>query len=573
MLTFLKWVFVKGMRRAVEDPKIQELLRQSLKDYPIWDSPALSTYRPRLAAVLDLEGPDTTGGQHATLRGACPPHNNCVQSRALTAASMAIRVGKEGIECLADFCTAVKDLTKQGDCQAERSITLLEYILELGVPHKISKARILLQLTPDVLSNTPFSRRIPILVSSLSAVQASDKLQQLFVEEFVGCVHETLRDAQKKCQMDISKGSPNNRIASGIVNLARALTSASWFAQHLWPDYYEMLSQIPSEAEVVKRFYLISQTEGIERQAHMEFLIDKLCAGPPARTVVPSESSNPIQLEDPIWKIPMDVDRRNLRRILAAVEWADKATTTACVKRAQDEEDGFVQSLNSIIIESTDQVCVNLARFLGPLVSRSSGLDHCWRTLLLSMMRAKPKGLLDRLGESLSLQSWQEWLNCLQSIFGTIYLDAEGPLGFTKAKIKQWQLRKMNLSRADSDASTATRSTGRLSNGSIFTPNRPHLSGDGSLLDPGTPATIPLPPELEDNSGAHYVCSENQNIWSDMGPTGNIGAKASVSSSGVIPWYEREIESLNAYKPRIGPVGAAAGTNRAVIDEDEDIYN
>ncbi|KAI0450097.1 hypothetical protein F5B21DRAFT_492322 [Xylaria acuta] len=562
------WALVKGMRRAANNPQIQELLRQGLKGYSMWaswnpnidlinkwNSPVLSSHRHQLAIILDLEGPDTTGAQHGTLGGASISPNDSLQSRALEAASWAVNLGEGGVRCLADFCTSVDGLTEQG-------VGLLESILELGAPNTIAEAGILFRFSGEYTSRPSVNSRISILVPSLYAVQTSQKLQQLLGAELQDYSHETLRDAQINCYAELQEGDPNNRIAFGIIKLARALISANWLTHYWSAEYTQMLHQIPPEEDVSNILDRISRTEGRERQTHVEYLVEKLCAGPQASTAAHGESPDDGQPEDPIWTFPTDVDRERLRHILARVEWADKATRTACVQRAEDEEDNFVQSLNIIMSDNTDHVCVKLARFLGALAIKSGNLARCWKTLLLAMMRARPKGLLDRLGESLSFQSWQDWLNCLQRIFADGYLDPEGQLGFTKPKIREWQLRKMSLGRAGSGASTATRSTGGLS-----------MSRRESLCEPGTPLTIPALPESEDQPGVRCDVNKSHNTLSDVAEKGTRDCKTSVGSSEVIPWYEREIDSLNTYKSCACPVKGASGTRRAAINEDEGIYN
>lgn len=574
MLTFgYRWALVKGMRRAAENPQIQELLRQGLKDYPMWaawspdielinkwNSPVLSSHRQQLAIILDLAGPDTTGYQHGTLRGASISPNDSVQTRALKAASRAINFGKEGVKCLVDFCTSVDGLTEQG-------VGLLESILELDAPKKIAAAGVLFQFSREYASRPSVSSRIPILVAALHATQTSHALQHLFGAELSDNIYETLRDAQIKCHVELQRGDPNDRIAFGIVSLARALVSADWLTHYWTAEYNQMLRRIPSQRDVIWALHRISRTEGSERQGHVEYLIDKLCAGPQASTATYGESPDDSQPEDPIWTFPTDIDRERLRHMLAKVEWADKATTTACVKRAEDEEDSFVQSLNTIISDPTDQGCVNLARFLGALVIKSGNLGQCWKNLLLSMMRGRPKGLLDRLGDSLTFRSWQDWLNCLQHIFGEGYLDPEGQLGFTELKIREWQRRKMSLSRANSGASTATRSTGGLSTDSDFRLHRLSLSTYGSRSDAGTQLTIPGLPELEDQPDDSY------NTLSNTAGKGTRDARTSVGNSEVMPWYALEIKSFNINESCVCLLEGASGSRRAVIDEDEDIYN
>ncbi|KAK5633619.1 hypothetical protein RRF57_009333 [Xylaria bambusicola] len=565
------------MRRAAESPNIRELLRERLEGYTMWASwnpnielisdwasPLLANCRQKLGVVLDLEGPDTTGGQHSTLRGASLSQDDSVYSRVLRAASCAIRFGEEGVKCLIEFCASIDGLT-------ERSVGLLESIVELDNPTRFAEAGILFHFPREYILNPSVNGRISILISALHAMDGSQTLQQLLESDVVGRLYETLRDAQNICTNQLRKGDPSDRMALGIVRLARVLISATWLSHRWTIEYTEMLNQIPPEGELTRALDRISRSAGIEKQKDVDFLIEKLCAGPCAINGARNESLDGIRPEDPVWAVPMDLDRERLRQILARIECIDKAAATLCIKAAQTENDGFVQSLCTMIGVDTDQVCVNLAGCLGPQVRRSGNLDPCWKTLLLGMMRARPTDLLDRLSESLSLQSWQSWLKCLQHIFGDGYLDPEGQLGFTKTKIRQLTRRKISLTRAVSISSTATRST----EGSSPTSGPAHhhwgLHRTDSLSELATPLTIPALQELDDQPGVFFKASDNQHALGHPVRTATF-TETSIGSGSPIPWYERDNELINS---RAAPVGleGTPGMGCGVIDEDEDIYN
>jgi hypothetical protein len=373
-----------------------------------------------------------------------------------------------------------------------------------------------------------------------------------------------LKAAQDKFHDEILKGCPNMRLAHHISALARALASAHWLREYWTPDYIEMLSQIPSEGELTRMIRELSRATTSVKERNIAFLIDKLCAGPPTRYSALHEPQEDFQPEDPIWSVSMDLDRERFREILGRMSWMDKTMATACVKRSGEEDDCFVQELNTIINDDTDQVCVNLARYFRPVAAKTGHrLDPCWKHLLMGMMRRRPRGLLDRLGEMQSLQSWQDWLSNLRYIYGEGHLDPEGQLGFTKSKIFQWQQRKISLSRADSDASTATRSTGSFSTGNdSFQRRNVHN-------DLGTPLTIPSP-RLEPFTHAHL--SQGQNKMPEvLAESVEIGPSA--RNGRGVPWYEQEIELLNAFKPSVTTDEKVPKISGGFVDDDEDIYN
>jgi hypothetical protein len=558
------WILVKGIRGAVASPKIQEILREALDSYSMWAAwapdenringwnvPALSGYRERLALLLDLEGPDTTGNQHRTLRGALVHQDDSVQIRALQAVSAATRVGAEGVECLVEFCANNKTIT-------ENNVELLESILKLGVPGRIAQAKGLFRFAHNYISTSSVNQRISLLVYVLSIVHDSPQLQRILNStlNLPRCLHETLTAAQTKARLDLLKGSPDIRLATNISLLARTLVTSRWLQTYWTPAYNEMLRQVPSEAEVTKRIKELPRATTSVRERHVAYLIEKLCAGPSAKQPASPEPHDMAQAEDPIWLMPMDVDRERLRHILRGKTWMDKATATACVKRSVDEDDSFVQELNTIINDDTDQVCVNLARYLGPVVVRTRRLDPCWKRLLLSMMRRRPRGLLDRMGETQSLQSWQNWLNNLRHIYGEGHLDPEGQLGFTKAKILQWERRKMTLSRAASSASTSTKSTG--------------ISGASLFSDVDTTGSATTPESSFDPFRHSFSLRHLQKPPAAQANSSEPEA-SSVAKGENIPWYEREIGLLNASKPHA--ISTDDGPGKANGFVDEDIYD
>ncbi|KAI3320305.1 hypothetical protein HD806DRAFT_507142 [Xylariaceae sp. AK1471] len=588
------WAFVKGIRRATVSPQTQQVLREQMQSYNMWASwdpnedrikrwndPLLSKCRKQLAMILDLEGPDKTGKQHSTLRGALVYQDDAVQCRALQTVTVATHIGTAGVQCLVEFCASNQTLT-------EDNVELLEAILELGVPGKVAQARGLLRFAREDVPGASVNHRVAILVSALSVIQASPKLQRIFCSKFnlpLRC-HDTLKTAQAKFHAELRQGSPNTRLALTISTLARALVAAHRLRGYWTPAYTKMLSQIPSEGELTKRIQELSRVTGSVRERHIAFLIEKLCAGPVAEHSAHVEPQWRPQPEDPIWDASMDLDRERLRQILGGMDWVDKATTTACLRRSGEEDDSFIQELNTIINDDTDQVCVNLARYLGPFAVKTRRLDPCWKRLLMSMMRRRPSGLLDRLGEIQSLQSWQDWLNNLRHIYGEGHLDPEGQLGFTKAKILQWQQRKRSLSRADSDASTATRSTGNFSNAASDSSYQTTLTipSPNTHSNPLAPPSCEILPELDDQPrvtvAAEAVAGSLQHGHSlrrqSKAPavrTESVEIIPSVGNRGDIPWYEREIDLLNAFKSSLTIDDKLPKISGGFVSDDDDIYN
>ena len=136
-------------------------------------------------------------------------------------------------------------------------------------------------------------------------------------------------------------------------------------------------------------------------------------------------------IEDPIWResTTLDSDRAALRKALRTVPRLDQVLATSCLKTAlRNEYDAFVREITILLIaaeDNSDQTVVNLAGLLvrraaaAPSRGVGSGVADCWRTLLLHMISTRPEGLLERLAVTLSLPSWNSWIENLKQLYGT----------------------------------------------------------------------------------------------------------------------------------------------------------
>jgi hypothetical protein len=129
---------------------------------------------------------------------------------------------------------------------------------------------------------------------------------------------------------------------------------------------------------------------------------------------------------------------------------------TNCVRQSLAEHDGIVAQLASIVLRDEDQVCVNLAAFLGPRAAARAPVAECWRALLLHMMKQRPVGLLERRATESHRNSFASWMQNLRHIFGDRHLEPDGVKGFTRERIMYWMGRTMAVGRSVSSGSDET---------------------------------------------------------------------------------------------------------------------
>lgn len=473
------------LRSVVDLPRANTLLQDVFPHYPMWASwkpnvrritswegAHLAPYRAKLGPILDLEGPDTTGQQRGTLRISSPgafaglgrpqfSSDRDILDRLLDNLDACLNVGPGSVDLLIALCVESNSLSN-------RSLDQLESALELHHdPSSQALAGLVRCVSTQTASNSDgwaFSSALPILT-------AHPHLRTNFgaVNEIARRAPAALSTARRQFCQSLAENRATERLAASILALGRELLKAHWLHEHWQPAYVDMLCNLPTDQEMRFKLNMLEHTPSpTTRLGAIDFLATRvggtlltrttsstpsssnsasLCELPAAPfssssssagsiSTTPSTPLTPIVItEDPIWYAKLDIERDNLRRLFRgpAMRDLDTKTTTVCLKQSLAESDGFVREVSRILIGNTDQVCVNMARFLSnwaPLPAAAAGvriLHDCWGDLLLDLMRKRPPGMLKRCAERLTLKSWETWLNDLGRLFpDQRYLESGG---------------------------------------------------------------------------------------------------------------------------------------------------
>jgi hypothetical protein len=465
------WRLVAGLQKILGNDRAVNVVRDIFPQYPMWSvwrpsrtritlwtHEVLDPFRQRLVPLFELEGPDSTGQQRGSLKQSTPgifQHADVhTIERLLDVFDRAVHIGPESIELVISLCMERGSLN-------EINIQRLDTALEIG--HDSSSAKLSHYL--KIIRNhqtSPHDRMIAI-TSALPTIGRSSKLQdiygiQLNIQELGP---EAFSGSQKQFCMLLLDNRPCERFGLNLRAFGNELLRATWLFQYWWPSYIDMLAQIPSETDIRTYIRGLQAHHGDAKIPYRNYLAEKLggmvISGPLGQVNAPR-----LTPEDPIWYDDLDRDRDNLRSRLRAVPKIDKSLATTCLKQSRNEHDSVVRELVNIVCDNTDQICVNLASFLGTRTLKARVAD-CWKSLLLHLMRQRPQGLLDRRAEELSYQSWLNWIHNMDRLFGDRHLDPHGGLGFTKAKISRLTAQRMEIQRSLSTSTTSTTGTGRVS--------------------------------------------------------------------------------------------------------------
>ncbi|KAK4207466.1 hypothetical protein QBC37DRAFT_392750 [Rhypophila decipiens] len=522
------------LRNVIGLPRADRLLRDIFPQYPMWaawrpnvrrimswEGVHLAPYRSQLGPVLDLEGPDTTGQQRGMLRISSPgafaglgrpefSNDRHILDRLLDDLDTCLSIGPGSVELLIALCIESKGISTRALEQLESA---------LGLRHDQS-SQALANLTRSVSSKPNSTINTWAFSSALPILTVYPQLRKSYGDmyDIARRGPDVLSTAQRQFCQSLAENRVNDRLAEGILALGSALLYAHWLHEHWQPAYVDMLSNFPTEQETRSMLNMLEQTTSTStRLGALDFLATRvggtlllrttssaststlsststeLPATPFSSASSSSSSGSPFSIpitpptpivitEDPIWYAKLDIERENFRRLLrgSIMRELDNKITTVCLKQSLAESDGFIREVSRIMIGNTDQVCVNMAKFLGnwappagTAASWNSGsaaarvrvLNDCWKNLLLEMMRRRPPGMLDRCAEQLGLRTWEDWLDNLGRVFADnrhLQREAEmagaGVAGFTNEKVAELteEKRRNAMGRSGSGATAST---------------------------------------------------------------------------------------------------------------------
>lgn len=157
---------------------------------------------------------------------------------------------------------------------------------------------------------------------------------------------------------------------------------------------------------------------------------------------------------------PLDPERATLRNKLQhELKNVPLSLIKTCIEQSLKPhcQDEFIRQLNDLLMDDNDQVCVNVANFLGPRCDiESNQIDGCWTRLLMHMMRQQPEGMMDRCGEKLLWETWSSWVTNLSILYGEEHFSPTKGLGFTREGFDRWTQQKKKPSRSVSSRTVPT---------------------------------------------------------------------------------------------------------------------
>ncbi|KAM7182926.1 hypothetical protein V8F20_012798 [Naviculisporaceae sp. PSN 640] len=456
------------LRDVADLPRANKLLQDIFPQYPMWASwrpnvqritswegAHLAPYRAKLGPVLDLEGPDTTGQQRGTLRMSSPgafaglgrpefSSDRHILDRLLEALDTCLSIGPSSVDLLIALCIESNSLSNRSLAQV---VSALELRDDPSSQALAGLVRCVSAPTTTPNSNTwAFSSALPILT-------AHPHLRSNFgaVSEIARRAPAALSTAQRQFCQSLAESRPSERLADSILALGSTLLKAHWLHGYWQAAYVDMLCNLPTGQEMRVMLNMLENTPSPTTRLASPLSTSSSSSAATAFTT-PSTPPTPIVItEDPVWYSKLDIERDSLRRLFRgpAMRELDTKITTACLKQSLAEPDGFVREVSCILIGNTDQVCVNLAKFLGNWAPEAAVatigarvLHGCWTDLLLDLMRKRPPGMLERCAERLTLRTWETWLEDLGRLYPDHRYLEQGVSGFTDQRIEGLTLMK-----------------------------------------------------------------------------------------------------------------------------------
>ncbi|KAJ4182872.1 hypothetical protein NW755_010072 [Fusarium falciforme] len=435
-----------------------------------WETRLSEKDRYRLVVVLDLEGPDTTGGQQRhLLRHSCcgifspaadtlPLKNGRhIMDSLMTVVDRAIARGSEAIGLIVTMCIKPRRVDWQ-------TIERIEAALELRSPDDIRA----LNTYVRAFEKGDLSDKVQACTAFLNTVTAAPQLRNLYgsPRDLAGPGCHVFMEAVEYLYRQLCARQASERFALATGGLGRALASATWLHE-LWDDaFVEGLKGVPSDHYISNAFHLLRTASEVEYPIHRDDLAYCLCLSKREDAAAADVTRSSRLGDDFIRSIPLDTDRGLLRDKLCREvrEGFSPDEAMACVNQSKKEHPSFVKKIRELITqENNDMLCVNMAWYL----SRNHNIPNakrpaeCWRQLLMHKMRQRSPGLLERVGDALPTSKlWVDWQTHLRWLYQDRHYDPEGGLGFTPEKFNAVTVRKMGIGRSVSMSTSSTGSSG-----------------------------------------------------------------------------------------------------------------
>ncbi|KAB5583523.1 hypothetical protein GE09DRAFT_946856 [Coniochaeta sp. 2T2.1] len=400
-----------------------------------WEGGNFTERQARLLGhIFDLEGPDTTGQGHGTLKDSLPGCFDNVrvlnQDPAVIDRLLRLLDYAQTVPCSSSIDLFIYLSVENPNPVDEDLLSLAEAILTTADGSCIEGMLLWLK---SLALGTGFNDRMVALTKVLPVFDTYPELRMVVGGDISTDVMEVMLTAQLEYCIQLEIGVAQN-FGFKIYSFGRAIQATTWIQSSLTLEFLQKLQKFPAKNILESIF---QQAEAV--QTSTKLMRDYLAATLGGKDDNPDPLLSQLESEMRYWGAGMDADRMSLATTIRGLRYIDTQMIATCQEQILVEDNLLLQDLLPIIRHDTSSACVNLMRLLGRRRQRRLPVHTCWVELLHRLMTYRADQLLSWAAETLPVSHFFIFIEDVKILFpGTDPRLGISDLGLTAENYTWW---------------------------------------------------------------------------------------------------------------------------------------
>ncbi|KAK3990737.1 hypothetical protein QBC44DRAFT_324675 [Cladorrhinum sp. PSN332] len=389
--------------------------------------------RTKLRPIFDLEGPDTTGAGHSSLKESVPGCFEHVRvanddpsllARVLHVLDTAQKVpGANSVDLVIFLC-----IENPSPLDSEL-LSLIEAILAIKNDASIHAIMAWLQSHSD-----GFNSRMAVLSRVLPVFDGHPALQHLLAAYISSDVLQVMPQARAEYEALLSEGVAQH-LGMRIYRVSKVILAANWLHPTLPPELLQSFQRLPPEETLDEILDALEASDSFAPQIndYLRVVIGGQVGD--AEAMLPA-----IQKTIRFHRKGVRPDQANLAHAINNVRYLDDTVREACLHQLLVENDSFLRDLLPIVRTESNMSCIDFASLLVRRYNLGCTTHQCWYMLLFRFLLYRRGEILNWSATELSAPHFFQWVQDLKILFP----DGDGhssvaDLGFTAPRYQWWQ--------------------------------------------------------------------------------------------------------------------------------------
>ncbi|KAK4225799.1 hypothetical protein QBC38DRAFT_251841 [Podospora fimiseda] len=389
--------------------------------------------RTKLRPIFDLEGPDTTGAGHGSLKESVPGcfkdikvanDDPSVLSRVLHVLDSAQQVtGVSSVDLVIFLC-----IDNPSPLDPEL-LSLAEAILAIKDDIKIHAMLTWLQSHSD-----GFNSRLAALTRVIPVFDGHLALQHLLAAYISSDIIQVIPQARAEYDALLVEGVASH-LGMRLYRAYKVILAASWLHPALPPELLRSIQHLPPEETLDEILDALEASQSFAPQINNYLRVAIGGHAGDADAMLPT-----IQRTIRFHRRDIRPDQASLAHAINNVQYLDDTVREACLQQLLVENDSFLRELLPIVRTESNMSCTDFATLLVRRYRLGCTTHQCWDQLLFCFLLYRQDEILNWSADALSARHFFQWAQDLKILFPDgDNTSSLADLGFTIPRYQWWQ--------------------------------------------------------------------------------------------------------------------------------------